>query len=63
MVGEKKVDDPQNKATENQSLMSTSNIVEKIEEETKDLNVSYNDTSLDGGGLSSPPLRVIKIHR
>lgn len=43
--------------------MNSSNLVEKIEEETKDLNVSHSDTSSNGGGLSSPPPGMIKIQR
>lgn len=39
--------------------MNISESVEKVEEE--DLNASYNDTSSDGGGLSCPPLGMIKI--
>jgi hypothetical protein len=35
--------------------------VEKVEGEIEDLNASYSDTSSDGGGLSSPPPRMIKI--
>ena len=30
--------------------------MEKDEEEIEDLNLSYSDTSLDGGGFFSPPL-------
>ena len=43
--------------------MNSSNLVENIKEESKDLNVAYNNTSSDGGGLSSPPPRMIKIQR
>ena len=35
--------------------------MEKVEEEIEDLNESYNDTSSDGGGFSSPPPGMIKI--
>ena len=47
--------------TESQNSVNTSNLVEKIEEESEDLNASYSDTSLDRGGLSSPPPRMIKV--
>ena len=63
MMEMKKGSDPQHESMENQSPMDTSSTLQMIEEEIKDLNALYNDTSLDGGGLSSPPLRVIKIQR
>ena len=49
--------------TGSQSSINSSEFVEKIEEKIEDLNVSYSDTSSDGGGFSSPPLRMIKIQR
>ena len=52
-----------NELIESQSLVNSSNLVEKIEEEIKDLNVSYNDTSSNGGGFCSPPLGMIKVQR
>ena len=49
---------------ENQSPASDSPTTRhSIEEEVEDLNASYSDTSLDGGGISSPPLRIIKVQR
>lgn len=33
------------------------------QDEEEDLNVSYSDTSSDGGSLSSPPPRMIKVLR
>ena len=44
-------------------MVNSSNLVEKIEEESEVLNSSYSDTSSDGGGLSSPPLGMIKVQR
>ena len=48
---------------EHQSPINLSKIVGKFEEKIEDLNFSYSDTSLDGGGLSSPPLGMIKAQR
>ena len=48
---------------ESQNFVNSSHHVEKIEEESKDLNMSYSDTSLDDGGLSSLPLGMIKVQR
>ena len=48
---------------ESQNMVNSSNLVENIEEENEDLNVSYTDTSSDGGGFSSPPPGMIKIQR
>ena len=48
---------------ENQSPINIWESMEKVEEEIKDLSASYSDTSLDGGGLSSPPLGMINIQR
>lgn len=48
---------------ENQGPINIYKSIEKVEEEIKDLNVSYSDTSSDGGGLSSPPPGMIKIQR
>ncbi len=48
---------------ENQNFVDSSNIFEKTKEERKYLNVSYSDISLDGGGLSSPPLGMMKVQR
>ena len=50
-----------NELTTSQCFVNSSDFVEKIEEEIEDLNVSYSDTSLDGGGLSSPALGMIKV--
>ena len=52
-----------NELTESQNSINTSNLVEKIEEECEDLNVSYSDTFSNGGGLSSPPPGMIKVQR
>lgn len=49
--------------TKSQNSVNSSRLVEKIEEESEDLNVLYNDTSLDGGGFPSPPLGMIKVQR
>ena len=45
------------------SPINLSESMENIEEEIEDLNLSYSDTSSDGGGLSSPPLGMIKVQR
>ena len=45
------------------SPINLSECVEKVEEEIKDLNLSYSDTSSDGGGLSSPPPGMTKVQR
>ena len=47
----------------NQSPINLSKSMENVEEEIKDLNLSYSDTSSDGGGLSSPPPGMIKVQR
>ncbi len=52
-----------NELIESQDLVDSSNLVEKIEEEIEDLNLSYTDTSSYGGGLSSPPPMMIKVQR
>ena len=49
--------------TESQNSINSSHHVEKTKEENEDLNMSYSDTSLDGGGLSPPPPRMIKVQR
>ena len=46
-----------------QNSVNSSNLVKKAKEGNKDLNMSYNDTSSDGGGLSSPPPGMIKVQR
>ena len=46
-----------------QNSMNSSHLVKKIEEENENLNMPYSDTSSDGGGLSSPPLGMIKVQR
>lgn len=46
-----------------QALVNISESIEKVEEEIKDLNALYSDTSSDGRYLSSPPPRMIKIKR
>ena len=43
--------------------MNSSNLVENTKEESEDLNMSYSVTSSNGGGLSSPPPRMIKVQR
>ena len=48
---------------ENESPINISKSMEKVEEEIKDLDVSYSDTSPDGGGLSSPLPGMIKVQR
>ena len=53
------IDEP----TESQNSVNSSNFVGKIEEESEDLNMSYSDTSSDGGGFSSPSLGMIKVQR
>ena len=52
-----------NELTKSQNFVNSSHPVEKTEEENEDLNMSYSDTSSDGGGLSSPPLGIIKFQR
>ena len=52
-----------NELTKSQNSMNSSNLVKKTEEENEDLNMSFSDTSSDGGGLSSPPLGMIKVQR
>ena len=59
----KKGSDPQHESMENQSPTDTSSTLQTIEEETKNLNASYSDTSLDREGLPSPPPGVVKIQR
>ena len=44
-----------------QNSVNSSHLVENTEEKRKDLNMSYSDTSSDGGGLSSPPPGMIKV--
>ena len=47
--------------TEDQTPINLSELVEKVEEEIEDINFSYSETSSYGGGLSSPPPRMIKV--
>lgn len=51
MVKVKKVNDPQNEPIENLSPTKTSNVVEEIGGETKDLSALYSDTSSNGRGF------------
>jgi archaellum component FlaC len=52
---------PKDELVGNQIPINISESIEKFEEEIEDLNVSYSDTSFDGGGFSSPPPGMIKI--
>ena len=63
IMGNKDKKTSTSKLTKSQNLVNSSNFVGKIDEENRDLNVSYSDTSLDGGGFSSPPLGMIKVQR
>ena len=63
MMGDKNNKIPQDELVENQSPINFFESMERDEEEIKDLNFSYSDTSSDGGGLSSPFLGMIKVLR
>lgn len=54
---------PKDEPMENQYPINISESVKKVEEEIKEINASYSDTSSDGGGLSFPPPGMIKIQR
>ena len=54
---------PNEVQSKSSSSTSTSELVDIYEEENEDSNVSYSDTSLDGGGLTNPPPRMIKVQR
>ena len=63
MMGDKNNKIPQDELVENQSPINFFESMERDEEEIKDLNLLYSDTSSDGGGLFSPPLGMIKVQR
>ena len=52
---------PKDEVTKNQNSINLSKLVEKVEVEIEDINLSYSDTSSNDGGLSSPPLGIIKV--
>ena len=61
MMGDKNNKILEDEPIENQSPIKLFESVGKVEEEIEGLNLSYNDTSSDGGGLSSPPIEMIKV--
>lgn len=46
---------------ENSSSMYLSEVVNNVEEENEDINVSYSDASSYGLALSNPPPGMIKV--
>ena len=61
MMGVKSGNIPKDEPIESQHSKNISKSIDNFWEEIKDLNASYSDTSLDGGGFSFSLLGMIKV--